>query len=45
MEGETLEEKNERQEAVIRQLQNENQKLREKLAVAERRIHELENKV
>jgi hypothetical protein len=41
MEGETLEEKNKRQEGVIRQLQRENQELREMLAAAERRIYEM----
>lgn len=44
MEGETLKEKNERQEGVIRELQENNQALREMLAAAERRIHELEQK-
>lgn len=44
MESETLQEKNKRQEGVIRQLQEDNQALREMLAAAERRIHELEQK-
>lgn len=41
MEGETLQEKNKRQEGVILQLQEENQRLREMLAAAEKRIREL----
>jgi hypothetical protein len=45
MEGETLEEKNKRQEGVIKQLQEENQELREMLAAAQKRIAELEPKV
>lgn len=43
-EGETLKEKNERQEGVIVQLQEENQHLREMLKAAARRIDELEQK-
>jgi hypothetical protein len=41
MEGETLKEKNERQEGVILQLQEENQRLREMLKAAEVRIRQL----
>jgi hypothetical protein len=41
MEGETLKEKNERQEGVILQLQEENQRLREMLKAAEIRIRQL----
>lgn len=45
MEGETLEEKNKRQEGVILELQQENQRLREMLSAAELRIrHLLERK-
>lgn len=45
MEGDTLKEKNERQEGVILQLQEENQRLREMLTAAEVRIrHLLERK-
>lgn len=45
VEGETLQEKNKRQEGVILQLQEENQQLREMLVAATHRIHELERKV
>jgi hypothetical protein len=41
MEGETLKEKNKRQEGVILQLQEENQRLREMLNAAELRIRQL----
>lgn len=41
MEGETLEEKNKRQEGVILQLQEENQRLREMVSAAELRIRQL----
>lgn len=41
MEGETLKEKNERQEGVILQLQEENQRLRILLRAAEARNREL----
>lgn len=41
MEGETLKEKNERQEGVILQLQEENQRLREMLNAAELRVRQL----
>lgn len=44
MEGETLQEKNDRQAQAIRELQDENQRLRERLADAEARVRELEKK-